>query len=196
MEVGMDTSQILSTMPLFSLLDADERGAVAAVLESRTVSEGTVLFEEGAPGDEAFIVRIGAVEVFTITDTGERVVLGRNDDGDVFGEMSLFDGGARSATAVATEATELLVLDRDALLKVLQRYPHVALDILAVMGKRLRATDVMVRTATSKNVNTEEADHLTFGQRIADRVAAFGGSWTFILMFGAILVFWATLNSV
>jgi uncharacterized membrane protein len=189
------SSDLLAGVPLFALLDNEERAALAAAMESRQYAAGAVIFTEGAPGDEVLIVQSGSVEIFTISDTGERIVLSRADAGDVFGEISLFDGGPRTATAVADEAAELFALDRDALFSVMQKFPHIALDILGVMGKRLRTTDVLLRSHVSRNVNTEEEDRLTFGQRIADRVASFGGSWTFIITFGAALALWVMFNT-
>jgi uncharacterized membrane protein len=192
----MATSEMLSEIPLFALLDDDERAAVAAALESRQYAHEAVIFNEGEPGDEIFIVHSGTVEVFTISDTGQRITLDRTMCGDVFGEISLLDAGPRTATAVADGSAEVLVLDRDALQKVVQRYPHVALDLLSVMGRRIRATDALLRTQVSRNVNIEAEEQLTFGQRVADKVAAFGGSWTFIITFGVALATWVAINTV
>jgi uncharacterized membrane protein len=110
--------------------------------------------------------------------------------------MSMFDGGARSATAVAIEDSEVLALDREKLLAFIDRHPHAALDLLAVMAQRLRSTDQLLRDQVSRNLNLEEEDRLTFGERIADRVATFGGSWTFIGSFGLIMLVWVLLNTV
>ncbi|HXI03160.1 MAG TPA: DUF1003 domain-containing protein, partial [Candidatus Saccharimonadales bacterium] len=96
---------------------------------------------------------------------------------------------------IAVEPTEVLTFDRDGLFHVVQKHPHIALDFLSVMGQRLRKTDGLLRTLVSRNLNVEEAELLTFGQRIADKVATFGGSWTFIITFGAVLAAWITLNS-
>ncbi len=93
------------------------------------------------------------------------------------------------------EDSEVFVLEHDELWNVMQRKPHMALDMLAIMGKRLRATDELLRTQVARNLNEEEEDRLTFGQRIADKVAAFGGSWTFIIIFGCILLSWVSVNT-
>jgi uncharacterized membrane protein len=96
---------------------------------------------------------------------------------------------------VAREDTQMLVLDRIRLLDFIDKHPHAAMDVLTVIGRRLRATDELLRTQVSRNPNVEEQERLTFGQRIADKVASFGGSWTFILFFGAVLAIWVVLNS-
>jgi CRP/FNR family cyclic AMP-dependent transcriptional regulator len=190
------TATMLSAVPLFALLDDKERAAIGAALETRRCAAGTEIFREGTPGDEMFIVHSGRVEVFTTSDTGERIVYNELTQGEVFGELSLFDGGARTGSAVAVEDCEFFVLDGDALLKVVRQFPDVGLDFLAVMGRRLRSTNVMLRSAVTQNVNSAEEDRLTFGQRVADKVASFGGSWTFIMTFGGILVAWVVLNSI
>ena len=187
---------LLSDVPIFQLLDETERGTLAALFEQRSCTVGETIFHEGEPGDEIFLVSDGRVQVFITSDTGEKIVLGDNTRGDVFGEISLLDGGPRTAAAVATEQTEVLTLDRGKLLELVQRHPHVAIDLLTVMGRRLRGTDELLRTGVTRNLNEEEEDLMTFGQRIADRVATFGGSWTFIMLFGSFLVSWIILNSI
>jgi uncharacterized membrane protein len=140
------------------------------------------------------IVRSGRVQVYAESTAGDRIVLGEVGPGECFGEISMIDGGSRTATAVALDDAETLALTRDQLLQLFQRHPHSALDLLGVVGRRLRATDELLRSHVTRNPNVEEAEILTAGQRIADRVAAFGGSWTFIIIFGAILVVWMAVN--
>jgi uncharacterized membrane protein len=88
----------------------------------------------------------------------------------------------------------LLSHDKDGLLALVNKHPHAALDLLSVMGKRLRSTNELLRNQVSRNLNVEEEERLTFGQRIADKVAAFGGSWTFIITFGVFLAAWMAVN--
>lgn len=187
---------LLTDVPIFRLLDDTERATLAALFERRTCVVGETIFHQGEPGDEIFLVNEGRVQVFITSDTGEKIILGENTRGDVFGEISLLDGGPRTAAAVAVEQTEVLTLDRSKLLELVQRHPHVALDLLTVMGQRLRGTDELLRTGVTRNLNEEEEDQMTFGERIADRVATFGGSWTFIMLFGSFLVSWVVLNSI
>ena len=185
---------LLNDVPIFKLLDDNERATLAALFEQRSCTVGETIFHEGEPGDEIFLVSDGRVQVFITSDTGEKIILGENTRGDVFGEISLLDGGPRTASAVAVEQTEVLTLDRDKLLELVQRHPHVAIDLLTVMGQRLRGTDELLRTGVARNLNEEEEDQMTFGERIADRVATFGGSWTFIMLFGSFLASWIILN--
>ncbi len=186
--------EMLREVPMFSLLDEQEIRTLVGFLEVRHFDRGETVFHHGDVGDCLYIVQQGRVEIFVETTEGQKVILAENQAGDVFGEISLLDGGARTASAVAIEETDLLTFDRENLLGFISRAPGAAVDLLTIMGKRLRATDELLRTHVARNLNVEEEESLTIGQRIADRVATFGGSWTFILSFGAFLAAWMTLN--
>jgi uncharacterized membrane protein len=136
------------------------------------------------------------VQVFVEDDIGENFLTGESGPGDVFGEISMLDGGPRTSTALTVEPSEIFRLDRECLQKLVSTHPHAALDLLTVVGRRLRATDELMRMHVSRNANVEEAEQLTMGQRIADHVAAFGGSWTFIILFSVVIGVWITLNSI
>jgi uncharacterized membrane protein len=185
---------LLAEVPLFQLLDNEERATLAGLLDVRNFSKGETIFTYGDAGDALFIVRRGSVQVFVEDCTGETIILSENLPGDVFGEISLLDGGPRTATAVATDETDTLVMNRGDLLDLITKHPHAAMDLLSVMGRRLRSTDELLRTHVSRNLNVEEEDRLTLGQHIADHVAAFGGSWSFIITFGVVLLGWVAVN--
>jgi len=184
----------LAEVPMFSLLDHDERATLGELLDQQRFAKGDTIFSFGDAGECLYLVRSGRVEVFVENFQGDKILLGENEPGDIFGEISLLDGGPRTATAVAIEDTDCLALDREKLLEFVTRHPHAALDLLTVMGRRLRATDELLRTHVTRNLNQEEEERLTFGERIADRVASFGGSWTFIISFGLVLLAWMAVN--
>jgi len=186
---------MIGEVPIFGLLDDEEREALAEMMSSRDFKQGETVFYYGDPGGEIFILRTGRVELFVESTEGTKIILAENEQGDVIGELSFLDGGPRTATAVAREDTQMLVLDRIRLLDFIDKHPHAAMDVLTVIGRRLRATDELLRTQVSRNPNVEEQERLTFGQRVADKVATFGGSWTFILCFTAVLAVWVVLNS-
>ena len=104
--------EILAEVPFFSLLDDQERAALAARVDTVSKPAGTALFNYGDPGDSLYIVRAGEVEIFFKNDTGERIVLETAGKGDFFGEISLLDGGARTASAHVTKDLEAVVVDR------------------------------------------------------------------------------------
>ncbi|HVG92643.1 MAG TPA: DUF1003 domain-containing protein, partial [Alphaproteobacteria bacterium] len=189
------TVTMIGEAPIFGLLDDEEREALAQMMDCRDFKEGEVIFHYGDSGGEIFILRNGSIELFIESMEGEKIVISENEKGDVIGELSFLDGGARTATALAREATQTLVMHRDRLLEFIDKHPHAAMDLLTAVGRRLRATDELLRTQVSRNPNLEEEERLTFGQRIADKVASFGGSWTFIIIFAVILAVWVVLNS-
>jgi CRP/FNR family transcriptional regulator, cyclic AMP receptor protein len=187
--------EMLRETRMFSLLDDEELKTLSALLESKHFQKGETIFVRGDVGDCLYIIRQGVVEVFVETTEGEKIVFAENTAGDVFGEISLLDGGPRTATAVAIEDTETLTCDRENLLEFIIKHPSAALDVMTAMGKNLRTTDELLRSQVSRNLNAEEEEHLTIGQRLADRVAAFGGSWPFIIIFGLFMTFWMATNS-
>jgi CRP/FNR family transcriptional regulator, cyclic AMP receptor protein len=189
------TVTMIGEVPIFELLDAEEREALAQMLDCRDFKSGATIFHYGDAGGEIFILRSGRVELFVESDDGEKIILAENERGDVIGELSFLDGGPRTATAVAREDTEVLTMHRERLLEFIDKHPHAAMDLLTVVGRRLRVTDDLLRTRVSRNLNVEEQERMTLGQRVADKVASFGGSWTFISIFAGILLVWILLNT-
>jgi len=132
--------------------------------------------------------------MFVTDDAGRKIVIEELGPSDVVGEVSFMDGGSRTASTAALEPTTLFRFERESLLEFVTLHPHAALDLLGILGKRLRAADELLRHTVVRNANVEEEDRLTFGQHIADRVASFGGSWTFIIIFGAVMLVWIIIN--
>ncbi len=190
-----ETIDMLAYVPLFALLDDEERAALAGVLQVARFPRGQAIFRAGDVGGALYLVNAGLVRVSFENNEGAEVILGEHGRGQVFGEISLLDGGPRTSTATALEDSEVLILNRGQLLEMITRHPHSAMDLLTVIGTRLRATDHFLRTQVTRNVNLEAEERLTLGQRLADRVAAFGGSWPFILLFGAVMVLWIVINT-
>jgi uncharacterized membrane protein len=186
---------MIGEVPIFGLMDDSERAALAQLMDCCAFKAGTVLFEYGDPGGQIFVLRSGEVEVFVESQEGERIVLSENERGDVVGELSFLDGGARTATALARTDVEALTMDRDRLLGFVEKHPHAAIDLVTAIGHRLRATDELLRTHVSRNINIEQEEQMSFGERIADKVAAFGGSWTFISIFSLAMLVWVILNT-
>lgn len=185
---------LLENIPLFALLDEAERRQLAAQLDVVQHRSGEYLFRIGDPGDALYIVRSGEVEIFVENDTGERIVLAHNHAGDMTGELSLLDGGPRTASALATEDVETLRLDRDDLNQFLLMCPSAAMDLLAGMGQRLRANTELLRHTATRNVNEEIEDKRTFVQKAADWIADFSGSIPFLMLHLVIFAAWILLN--
>ena len=155
---------------------------------------GQTIFKEGQAGGEMHVILEGRVETFLVDDEGNRVVLAEVEKGEMFGELSLFDNEPRSASAVALEPTRTCIVDRKDLEHLFARKPPAALDILAVLSRRLRRTDLLLSQRVAKNPNVVIEEESTLGQRMADGVAKVGGSWAFINVFTTIMVVWMGLN--
>ena len=192
----MSTQAILAEVPLFSRLDDEERAALSSMLQPRLFRAGDTIFCAGDRGEALYIIRSGKVRLELTTNEGECLLLDEVDAGEVLGEISFLDAGPRTASAIAAEDSELLEFERSRLLEFVQHHPHAALDILGVMANRIRSSDLLLRTRVSRNLNEEEQETLTFGERLADRVATFGGSWSFIILFGVTLAAWVIGNTV
>jgi CRP/FNR family transcriptional regulator, cyclic AMP receptor protein len=185
----------LTEVPLFKLLDEQERVGLAAVLELKSVAQGDVLFRAGEPGDCMFMIRNGSVELYAKDIMGQKIVLETPGPGGQFGELALFDGGARTATAVALEDCEVLVLDREDLLGYVRRHPDAGLDMLAIMARRIRETNLRLTRMAARNANDAMEDRLTPLQRSVDWVAAFSGSIPFLLLHVVLFAVWIGWNT-
>ena len=192
----MQTAELLGQAPLFRLLDVSERADLERSLERRTYSAGETVFSLGEPGDALYIVGTGAIELFVKDNTGSKIVLTTCRSGEIFGELSLFAGGARTANAVCVETAELFILDRDDLLEFLRRHPDAALDLLATMGQRIRSTDEILRRRAARNINLEMEIRSTTVEKIADVIAAFSGSIQFLVLNALWFLGWIVWNSI
>jgi CRP/FNR family cyclic AMP-dependent transcriptional regulator len=186
---------LLAGVPFFQYLDADEREVLARQLDVVRVPAGEVVFHANDPGGTLFVIRAGSVEVYFKDDTGERVVLESPGPGEVFGEVSFLDGGARTASVLVVEDLEALAVDRDDLSHLFRVHPEAGLDIIAAMGKRLRHTVELLRSTTSRNVNVEAEDRRSAVERAADWVAEFSGSIPFLILHVVIFAVWILLNT-
>jgi uncharacterized membrane protein len=187
---------LLSDISIFKLLDADERSVVAQQIDQRHFPAGTTIFRAGDRGGAMYVVRAGKVEVWLYDEDHQRVVLDVIEEGGLFGELSLLDDHPRSATATAVTDLDVLMIDREDLRLLFAQKPEAALDVLAVLGQRIRQTDQIIRSRAARNANEVIEEQLTVGQRLADRIAAFGGSWKFITSFAVVLIAWMMVNAV
>ena len=191
----MSRQELLGHIQLFESLTPEDLDALAKRIEIEEHPENSVIFAQGDKGSALYLIEDGAVEIAYGEGRG-RVVLSTLFNGQYFGELSLFDGAPRSATAMTIKKTHLMRLDREDLVDYVNKNPAAALRIIAEMSERLRQTNELMSRQVSRDVLEEEEEHLTFGQRVADRVAAFGGSWPFIGVFSAVMVVWMGVNIV
>jgi uncharacterized membrane protein len=185
---------LLAGVPFFQYLDADEREVLSRQLDVVRVAAGEIVFHANDPGGTLFVIRKGSVEVFFKNDTGERIVLESPGPGEVFGEISFLDGGARTASVLVIEDLEALAVDRDDLSHLFRVHPEAGLDVIAAMGKRLRHTVELLRSTTARNVNVEAEDRRSTVARAADWVAEFSGSIPFLMLHLLFFAVWILLN--
>jgi CRP/FNR family transcriptional regulator, cyclic AMP receptor protein len=189
------TLEALRSVPLFASLDDDAARELRSLLSDKTVPQNTRLFRQGEKGDAMYLIEKGRVRISIRDDDEQEVILAELAQGDFFGEMSLIDGRQRSADAKVIEDAQLAILSRDAFLSFVRTNSDVALEMLSALTDRLRRTDELLRSRVSRNANEEEKARLTVADRAADLIAEFGGSWKFILLSIALIIFWIIFNS-
>jgi len=185
---------IFEDIPLFSLLDADERAVLGEQVELRRFAARQRIYRAGDPGAKAYVVTSGKVEVVVIDEDNQEVVLDRPTTGEMFGLASMLSASEHATTATALEDTTAIEVDRHDLSNLLQRKPLAGLDMLTMIGRHFRSAQDLVRARSARNPNEIIDEQLTFGQRVADSVARFGGSWAFIITFAAILITYTVVN--
>jgi uncharacterized membrane protein len=192
----MRHADLLADLPLFEGLNDEDREALASRLTERPYKPGEKVFAQGDAGSSMFIVLSGSAQIFLPPkeDGAERVVLKDVRTGEYFGELSLFDDKPRSASVEATVDTVLLELTRDAFSEHLTRSKTAALAIMSEMAERLRETNALLGQRAAANVVKQIEDNLTWGQKLADKVAELNGSWTFILIILGLTVVWSIVN--
>jgi CRP/FNR family cyclic AMP-dependent transcriptional regulator len=189
------TLEALRSVPLFASLDDDAARDLRNLLAEEDVPQSTRLFRQGDNGDAMYLIESGRVRISIRDADKQEVTLAELAQGDFFGEMSIIDGRQRSADAKVIEDSRLAVLSRDAFLTFVRKKPDVALEMLSALTDRLRRTDELLRSRVSRNVNEEEKARLTLADRAADLIAEFGGSWKFIGVSIALIIFWIIFNS-
>ena len=184
----------LVDVPFLALLDEEQRQLLAARLETIHEPAGKSMFMYGDPGDAAYIIRRGVVEIYSKNDTGERIVLETARAGDFFGEISLLDGGPRTASVVVIEDLEAIVVDRGDLEEFLRVCPEAAINLLAASGRRIRETAKLLRHSVSRDINEDIEDKRTRVMKVADWISEFSGSLEFLFIHLGLFFVWIVLN--
>src|ERR1700759_5362907 len=186
--------QELKHVPLFGLLDDDELAVLAVQVDLQKFAPRQRIYKIGDPGKHAYILMAGTIQVPPVDEDNQEVIVDQPGHGEFFGFASMLDQTPHQTTAIAMEAAECVEISRDDIAILLQRKPMAGMDILTVLGHQFHASQQLVRIRASRNVNQVIEDEYTFPERIADEVATFGGSWTFIITFLVILVIYTLIN--
>jgi CRP/FNR family cyclic AMP-dependent transcriptional regulator len=187
-------ANILREVPLFSLLDDDEISVLAGQVDLKHFDARQRIYKRGDSGGRAYILVSGGVRVTTIDEDQQEVTVNEPVPGEFFGFASMLDQTLHQTDATATDNTSCIEIDREDITVLLQTKPHAGLDILTVLGRQIHAAQELVRIRSLRNPNDMIEEESTFGQRIADEVARFGGSWAFIITFAIILIVYTAIN--
>jgi uncharacterized membrane protein len=184
----------LKHVPLFALLDDDEIAVLAAQVDLRTFAPRQRIYKIGDPGRHAYILISGNVQVTTVDEDHQEVVVDQPGHGQFFGFASMLEQTPHQTSALAIEETTCVEISRDDIATLLQRKPLAGMDMLTVLGHQFHASQQLVRIRANRNANDVIEEEYTFGEHIADKVASFGGSWTFIILFAIVLVIYSSIN--
>jgi uncharacterized membrane protein len=148
----------------------------------------------GDPGGQAYVMVSGKVRVTTVDQDHQEVVVDEPARGEFFGFASMLDQTPHQTDATSVEEAVCLEVDRKDIAVLLERKPHAGMDLLTVLGRQFHASQQLVRIRAQRNPNEVIEEEMTSGERIADAVAKFGGSWSFIIAFGVVLVIYSGIN--
>jgi uncharacterized membrane protein len=185
-------SDMLASIPLFASLDKVQLEQLGQLLRPREYGANQTILWIGEPGEEMFIVQSGTVVVSAPGETQAEITLGVLRAGSFLGELSLLDGGPRTATARTTEPSVLLALDRRDFYAFLENHPKAAIHVLQVLSRRQR--DMVDRCRGIRNVNEAVEEQTSRLQRLMDKVADFGASQWFLALNVVFLVAWISIN--
>ena len=187
--------EVLKKVPLFELLDDEEAAVLAGQVEVKTFAARQRIYKIGDPGGRAYIIVTGAVRVTTVDEDHQEVVVDEPKSGDFFGFASMLEQAPHQTSANALQETICIEVDRDDISTLIARKPHAAMDMLTVLGRHFHGAQQLVRLRAMRDPNEVIEKEATVGERIADSVARFGGSWSFIIAFAAVLIAYTGINS-
>jgi uncharacterized membrane protein len=190
-----EEAQSLARVPLFKRLEPHELEHLAEDIDQVNYNAGETIFSEHDLGDGLYVLETGSVRIWVMDEDVSEVTLAELKPGDFFGELAVLDRGERSSSATAITDTHLHKLSSDAFQEFLIAHPDAAIDVICEIAQRMRQTNLLVSKRAARNINIEMDEKSTIGQRIADKVASFGGSWTFIIIYVSFLVLWMAANT-
>src|SRR5947207_8108434 len=190
-----EEAQSLARVPLFKRLEPQELEHLAEEIDQVNYNAGDTIFHEHDRGDALYILEAGTVRIWVFDDDVKEVTLAELKPGDFFGELAVLDRGERSSSATAITDVHLHRLSSDDFQRFLIDHPDASIDVICEIAARMRQTNLLVTQRASRNINVEMEAQATVGQRVADKVASFGGSWTFIFIYSSCLLAWMIANT-
>ena len=187
---------VLKKVPLFATMDKDELAVLASQVELKTFAARQRIYKMGSKAERGYVMVSGGVRVTTVDEDNLEVLVDQPGRGEFFGFASMLEQTVHQTEATATEETVCVEVDRNDILVLVQRKPHAAMDMLAVLGRQFHAAQQLIRGRALRHPNEIIEEQATFGERVADGVAAFGGSWSFIIIFAVSISAYTAANVV
>jgi len=185
----MAHQELLSKIPIFESLTAEELNKLSEHAEHRQLKEGEVVFKEGdSDSTSLYIIEEGEVEI-SHGEGKAHVTFNTFHAGQYFGELALFDGHPRSATATAVSPTILMRLERDDFVEFIKKNPTAAISVMSELGERLRHTNELVAQATEdmQKMGGMEALDEPYSQVSFWSIVRKRGIWLSVLFMGEML---------
>jgi CRP/FNR family cyclic AMP-dependent transcriptional regulator len=165
-----DETNFLRNVPIFADLEEKDLLKIAKLGTRQKYKKGNIVVLEQESGAALFVIISGKVKVVRMDEEGREVILSMFGPGEFFGEMSLLDGMARSASVVATVKSELFMIHRRDFLELLHQFPTVAILLLAELAMRLRKADMQIKSLSLKDAAGRVANVLLI---LADDIGIF-----------------------
>jgi uncharacterized membrane protein len=186
--------QELRHVPLFALLDDDELAVLASQVDLKRFAARQRIYKIGDSSTQAYILMSGCVRVTMVDEDQMEVLVDEPAHGEFFGFASMLEQTPHQTTAVATAPAECIEVSRDDIATLLQRKPMAGMDMLTVLGRQFHASQQLVRNRANRNANEVFEEEMSFGDEVADTVARFGGSWSFIISFSVAIITYTLIN--
>jgi CRP/FNR family transcriptional regulator, cyclic AMP receptor protein len=186
--------EVLKHVPLFALLDEEETAVLAGQVELKNFAQRQRIYKIGDQSGQAYVMVSGRVRVSTVDADQQEIVVDEPSHGEFFGFASMLERTPHQTNALAVDETVCLEVSRDDIAVLLERKPLAGMDMLTVLGRQFHSSQQLVRSRASRDPNVVIEEEETFGERVADMVARFGGSWTFIIIFGTVLCVYTAIN--
>ena len=154
--------EIISDIPIFNGLPADQMAAIEKIAVEKQINKGEIIFTEGEKGNGFYVVAKGRVKIFKLSADGKEHILHIYGPGQPFGEVPVFAGQKFPANAQAIEKTRALFLPRAAIVELVALNPSLALNMLAVMSRKLRQFTVQIENLSLKEIPARLATYLIF----------------------------------
>jgi CRP/FNR family cyclic AMP-dependent transcriptional regulator len=190
----MDEIYQIENVPLFANLPQAQLEPLRKDAVRQLFKAGELIFNHGDLPEYLYIVEEGVVDI-VLPAKGDEIILASLEAGSFFGELSVFDSHPRTATARATVDASLICIPLASIAALTNRSPTAARQFMSVIIHRLRTADELLARVQIKNINEIVDERMSFGQKVADLVARFGGSWIFIISFCVFLLLWMVVNT-